>query len=137
MNGPTLEFHPEADAEAESAVDQCTETSVAAAEGFLDELDRAMEHIREAPDRWASYLHGTRRYLMKRFPFIVVYRERPETIIEIVAIAHGHRRPGYWRQRIENWATSSMPRPAVVASLGEALGREFESGEAGRRCAAL
>jgi toxin ParE1/3/4 len=102
MAGPTLEFHPDADAEAESAVDWYTERSVAAAEGFLDELDRAMEQIRDTPDRWARYLHGTRRYLMKRFPFLVVYRERSETVIEIVAVAHGHRRPGYWRQRIED-----------------------------------
>jgi plasmid stabilization system protein ParE len=102
MAGPTIEFHPDADAEAESAVDWYAERSVAAAEGFLDELDRAMERIRDAPGQWARYLHGTRRYLMKRFPFIVVCRERSETIIEIVAVAHGHRRPGYWRQRVED-----------------------------------
>ena len=65
MGGPTLEFHPDADAEAESAVDWYVERSIAAAEGFLDELERAMEQIRDAPDRWASYLHGTRRYLIQ------------------------------------------------------------------------
>jgi plasmid stabilization system protein ParE len=102
MGVPTLEFHPDVDAEAEATVDWFAERSVAAAEGFLDELDRAIEQVREAPHRWAQYLHGTRRYLMKRFPFIVVYRERSETIIGIVAVAHGHRRPGYWRQRVDD-----------------------------------
>ena len=40
----------------------------------------------------------TRRALVARFPYQVVYRLRPtETVI--VAIAHLKRRPGYWKDR--------------------------------------
>jgi plasmid stabilization system protein ParE len=102
MDGVHLEFHPDAEAEAESAVDWYAERSKPAAEGFLDALEVAVQQIGDAPDRWARYLHGTRRYLMKRYPFIVIYREKSASIVEIVAIAHGHRRPGYWRDRVED-----------------------------------
>lgn len=40
----------------------------------------------------------TRRMLVPRFPYQVVYRLRPTEIV-IVAIAHLKRRPGYWKQR--------------------------------------
>jgi toxin ParE1/3/4 len=40
----------------------------------------------------------SRRYLLHRFPFQIVYRARGETI-EVVAVAHLKRRPGYWKSR--------------------------------------
>ena len=40
----------------------------------------------------------TRRFLLQRFPYQVVYRIRPGEIV-IVAVAHLKRRPGYWRHR--------------------------------------
>jgi plasmid stabilization system protein ParE len=40
----------------------------------------------------------TRRLLVARFPYQVVYRLRSTEIV-IVAFAHLKRRPGYWKQR--------------------------------------
>ena len=40
----------------------------------------------------------TRRALVARFPYQVVYRLRPTEIV-IVAVAHVKRRPGYWKNR--------------------------------------
>ena len=40
----------------------------------------------------------TRRALVARFPYQVVYRLRPTEIV-IAAIAHLKRRPGYWESR--------------------------------------
>lgn len=42
---------------------------------------------------------GTRRFLVKPFPFSVVYRATEQEIL-VVAIAHHRRRPGYWSGRI-------------------------------------
>jgi hypothetical protein len=41
---------------------------------------------------------GWHSALSHRFPFFVVFRET-DIRIEIVAIAHGRRRPGYWLGR--------------------------------------
>jgi hypothetical protein len=37
--------------------------------------------------------------LLRRFPYLVVFPESV-TQVEVVAVAHGYRRPGYWRDRI-------------------------------------
>ena len=91
-------FHPAAVEEALAAATWYAERSDSAAVGFLNELDRAVEHIAEAPERWPIYVEGTRRFLLGRFPFSIVYRILGETI-QVVAVAHGHRRPGYWKAR--------------------------------------
>ena len=94
-----LQFHPEARLEALDAYSWYFDRSPRAAEGFQAELGRAGEAIQESPERFGNYLHGTRRYLMKRYTYLVVYRPTPNRI-EIVAVAHGHRRPGYWKTRL-------------------------------------
>ena len=93
-----VDVHPEAIAEARAAFRWYYDRSETAAEAFLAELDRAIELISEAPMRWPAYLHHTRRFLLRRFPFVVVYREVGETI-QVIAVAHGRRKPGYWKDR--------------------------------------
>jgi hypothetical protein len=48
-----------------------------AASRFVVELNRAIALIAEAPQRWPTGVRGTRRFLLQRFPFSVVYRESP------------------------------------------------------------
>jgi toxin ParE1/3/4 len=82
-----VEFHPEAVEEAEAAARWYRERSTAVADAFLSELERSMELIEESPDRWPPTIQGTRRFLMRRFPFSVVYRHSAEAI-EVLAVAH-------------------------------------------------
>jgi toxin ParE1/3/4 len=93
-------FHPDAAAEVLVAHDQYAAASAAAAAGFQHELENARLAIAKNPEMWASYLFGTRRYIMRRYPYVVVYR-LTETRIEIIAVAHGHQRPGYWVERVD------------------------------------
>jgi plasmid stabilization system protein ParE len=98
MSGRPVEFHPEALAEAEAAVAWYRERSFRAAEAFTDELTKAVATISEAPQRWPIFETGCRRFPLRRFPYLVIYREKPLSI-EVLAVAHGRRRPGYWRTR--------------------------------------
>lgn len=93
-----VHIHPEAMAEAQAARVWYETRSPEAAAAFMAELDIAVESIQNAPELYPSYLHGTRRYLMRRFPYLIVYRT-VSTTIQIVAVAHGRRRPGYWKSR--------------------------------------
>ena len=93
-----IRFHPAAAAEVEAAVQWYAERSPIAADAFVAEVNTCVERVREAPERWPRYVHGTRRYLFPHFPFSLVYRVRHGEI-EIVAVAHHRRRPGYWRSR--------------------------------------
>lgn len=91
-------FHPEALAEAVAAAAWYRERSPAAGSAFQAEVDHAIDRILEAPKRYSAYVDDTRRVLLRRFPYSVIYRIGDQGI-EIVAVAHGRRRPDYWRHR--------------------------------------
>jgi toxin ParE1/3/4 len=94
-----LEYLEEALEEAEAAAGWYADRSLTAAAGFSEEIDAAEEAIAEFPEAWPSFAHGTRRYLLRRYPFSIVYRIGSGRIL-IVAVAHAHRRPGYWKSRV-------------------------------------
>ena len=93
-----VELLPAALAEAESATAWYAERDPKVAGAFALEIEAALERIAVAPGRWPAHHHGTRRVLLKRFPFQVVYREEVERVL-VVAVAHTKQRPGYWRKR--------------------------------------
>jgi plasmid stabilization system protein ParE len=95
--GPTW-LHPEAIRETRAAREWYSAWSTEAADAFMAEVDSAIEGIEEGPRQWPTYLGMTRRYLLRRFPFFVVFREANERI-EVLAVAHARRRPGYWLGR--------------------------------------
>ena len=98
MPAEPIWLHPDAIREARAARQWYELRSADAADAFMAELDRAIELIEQGPRQWPPYLGETRRYLLQRFPFFVVYRETANRV-EVVAVAHGRRRPGYWRGR--------------------------------------
>jgi plasmid stabilization system protein ParE len=93
-----VRFHPTADDELLEATTWYVERSSTAAVGFVREIEHALERIAEAPERYPLTLHGRRRFVLLNYPYDVVYRVRPR-VVEVVAIAHHSRRPGYWRNR--------------------------------------
>ncbi len=97
MAGSTIRFHPEAEREYLSSLSWYRERSLDAALDFEGEFQRAISAIANAPQRWPTHLLGCRRYVLHQFPFSIVYVVRDGEVL-ILAVAHGHRRPGYWRQ---------------------------------------
>ena len=95
-----LELHEEAAVEYDAAFDWYLERSPDAALKFNTEFDRAVAEIVQAPQRWANGPHQTRRFLLRKFPFILIYREKDGIAIQVLAVAHTSRKPGYWKGRI-------------------------------------
>ena len=98
MARPSVDLHPEAVAEARAAYRWYAERNPLAANVFMASLDHAVSEINDNPQRWPPHLHGTRKYLLRRFPYGIIYRVT-DVAIQVVAVAHGRRRPGYWRTR--------------------------------------
>jgi toxin ParE1/3/4 len=94
------EFHEAAVAEYDAAFDWYRERSPDAALRFDSEVDRALSRIIEDHQRWAIGVHSTRRFLLRHFPFTLIYREQLSAKIQIVVVAHTSRTRGYWRQRL-------------------------------------
>jgi plasmid stabilization system protein ParE len=94
-----VRFFLEASEEIEGAANWYGRRSPAAQATFLREIDHAITAILDAPQRWTSYIDGTRRYVFRKFPYSVVYFV-DDGMVLIVAVAHDKRRPGYWRRRL-------------------------------------
>ena len=67
---------------------------------FLDELDRAVRLVKLHPIALTEIESGIRRCLFSRFPYALVYGIEGEMII-VIAVAHLHREPRYWADRVE------------------------------------
>ena len=98
MAPKNVEFHEEAAREFEAAVEWYISRNTLSAMRFAESVSDAVAMIAEFPQRWPKHSHGTRRFVLRRFPYLVIYRERSDAI-QIVAIAHVSRRPGYWKAR--------------------------------------
>jgi toxin ParE1/3/4 len=98
MEPRNVRFHPQAEREAQRAFQWYNERNTTAAQAFLADLDHAILRVTEAPDRWPRYQGTARRYIFQRFPFSLIYRITDEAI-DVIAVAHHRRRPGYWSDR--------------------------------------
>ena len=99
MSAKTFHFHPEARAELREAVFWYRTRDIAIGIEFRHLVQDSVRQVAMAPRRWPEYLHGTRRYVLDRFPFSIIYLDMPE-IVNIVAVAHSKRKPGYWKRRL-------------------------------------
>ena len=68
-------------------------------EDFRAELARVVTLVAEGPEAGSPLAAGRRRWLMKRFPYAVVYRVVPDGAVRVLAVAHHRRRAGYWHAR--------------------------------------
>jgi plasmid stabilization system protein ParE len=93
-----LIFHPEAAQEVEEASDWYRERSQSAEEGFLAELNHAVEQVASAPLRWPRYKARTRRYVFRVYPYSLIYRTDGD-LVRVLAVAHDSRRTKYWFSR--------------------------------------
>lgn len=92
-------IHSEAIKELDGAVAYYEDHKISLGLDFLAEVQQALDKIQQNPNLGAVYkATGLRRYVIQRFPFLLFYTELEE-FIWVVAIAHGKRRPGYWRRR--------------------------------------
>ncbi|MFC1707118.1 type II toxin-antitoxin system RelE/ParE family toxin [Planctomycetota bacterium] len=92
----------EAEADLRAAMEWYDERQPGLGERFLDAVKAALQMVAANPaigsrppgveDRDAK------RVLVRRFPYAVVYYLTDQEI-RVVAVAHGRRRPGYWRGR--------------------------------------
>lgn len=99
MTSEFFRFHPEARGDLRDAARWYRERNPAIAAEFRAAIDDVVRAIAGSPQRWPIYLHGARRYVLRRFPFSVVYLDDPEEVV-IVAVAHAKRRLGYWKGRM-------------------------------------
>lgn len=96
-------FHDEAAAELIDAVGWYRRQRRGLEREFLREIRQGLRVVKAGPEVWPLAAGvppalGIRRYLVRRFPYAICYRVRSGNL-EVLAVAHHSRRPGYWRGR--------------------------------------
>lgn len=95
------EFHPEAELELYEAALRYEAEVPELGRRFGEEVERVVHLLLEHSEMGARVDESLRHFVLRRFPFSVVYAVASD-LIYIVAIAHGSREPEYWRLRVQD-----------------------------------
>jgi len=70
----------------------------------------SFERIADFPDAWPPFSERSRRFILNRFPYGVLYQLRGEVAL-VVAIMHLKRDPKRWAERLKPGRESTPLRP--------------------------
>ena len=94
-----VRFLIQAQLELDDAVAWYNQRSEGLGQVFLDELDGVVRRATRFPLSCPEIEVGIRRGLIPRFPYGLIYGIDDDTIV-VIAVAHLHRRPRYWIERV-------------------------------------
>lgn len=92
-------FHPRADEEFEDAVRYYEECQPGLGLDFAEEAYGAIRRAAEYPEAWTVLSRNTRRCLLNRFPYGIIFQVKCGMLF-VIAVSNLHRRPAHWRGRI-------------------------------------
>ena len=100
-----IDFLPEAELEIEGAYIWYERQRPGLGIQFLLALDAALMRAAESPLVFPKAARRTRKALLRRFPYLVLYVDEESRIL-ITGVFHGHRDPDAWSDRVRE----KMPR---------------------------
>lgn len=93
-----VEVLPEAEQEFREAFLWYFERSPIAADAFRSEVLEAIDDLATRAEMWPADENGIRFHVLDKFPYTVRYDLSGE-LATVLAVAHQHRRPKYWKGR--------------------------------------
>jgi plasmid stabilization system protein ParE len=94
-------FHPDASEDYAAAFSWYYKRGTVLASNFGSEIDRAIQLISHNPWRRAKFDSQRRRFIVRKFPYSIIYEVHGESVV-VLAAAHGKRRPYYWQERVSD-----------------------------------
>lgn len=95
----TFSFQPRAEQELDEAVRYYEECCAGLGLEFAEEVYAAIARIIAYPKAWTRLSKHTRRCLVNRFPFGVIFQVKVSEL-RIIAVANLNHKPGYWKRRV-------------------------------------
>ncbi|HET7275628.1 MAG TPA: type II toxin-antitoxin system RelE/ParE family toxin [Longimicrobiaceae bacterium] len=62
---------------------------------FVSEIEHVFVRLGENPEIGTPMRRGARKLLVRRFPYVVIYRIEPERVL-VLAAGHQRRHPDFW-----------------------------------------
>jgi len=97
----TTIYLPEAEAEMHEAAQFYENERKQLGNRFYDVISRALEDIELHPRKSPQVRNAVRRRLLPKFPYAILYLIHHDEVV-VVAVAHLHRDPLYWLERLES-----------------------------------
>jgi plasmid stabilization system protein ParE len=94
-----VRFHRLALAEYRSAIRHYLQTDEDVAIRFISAVENAAARIEENPNIGSPWDDVHFWLQVKKFKYVIYYRKVSDSLVIILAVAHGSRRPGYWLRR--------------------------------------
>ena len=95
----TYTLHPEAVQDLREAAEfYRDQAGNALSQALFAEFERSLAVLLRHPALGALWRRSKRRFVMRRFPYSIIYTASGEEV-RVLALAHHNRRPGYWRGR--------------------------------------
>ena len=94
----SFRLHPAAEVEALEATAYIKEDDPVQAALFKEALTNAITRARRNPENYRRFEGDFRKVRVGKFTYSVVFRVMADEI-QILAVMHLHREPGYWKNR--------------------------------------
>ncbi len=98
----SLRLHPEADTEGIRAAAHIKEDDPFEAALFKEAVNEALHWVKSEPLIFRCFEDDFRKVKVGKFRYLVIFRIRGDEV-QVLAIAHTSRRPGYWKTRASKW----------------------------------
>ena len=95
----SLFFLEPAQRELDETIDGYNAQTLGLGDAFLLDATNALRLIERYPEAWQRISSNARRYRLARFPYGVIYTQEATDMV-VIAVAHLHREPEYWNDRL-------------------------------------
>jgi plasmid stabilization system protein ParE len=94
-----IRFLPEARDEYDAAVDWYEQSRAGLGADFIAQVRAVLQRISANPQLHRVVYQDVRKALVRRFPYIVLYREAAGEVV-VVSVFHTARDPSSWQSRV-------------------------------------
>lgn len=95
----SIELSDEAEVDFDKSYEFYSEDSPKVADIFFKQINLGFENIKQNPKSFPIAHKDVRKYIVKKFPFVIYFRII-HTVIQVIAIFHTSRNPEIWNERI-------------------------------------
>ena len=94
----SIELSDEAEVDFDKSYEYYYEDSLKVADTFFKIINLGFENIKQNPNSFPIAHKDVRKFVVKKFPFVIYYRI-VNTVIQVIAIFHTSRNPEIWNER--------------------------------------
>lgn len=96
-----IELSDEAEEDFDKSYEYYADKSEKVADNFYKQVDSSLNKISKNPLAYQEEHKSVRKYVMKKFPYIIYYQIK-QVVVKVIAIFHSSRNPEIWKERAEN-----------------------------------